>query len=105
MAEPILIKAQDEVVGSFSWMVPKLCFSLSCHSFGPVDLMQRKLIPGKILCDQQDWLLLPAVSARLCGAPKHNCGIWITCLHRERGEHWKSLPELRRGTDEKVKKN
>lgn len=65
-----------------------------------VDLMQMKLIPGKILCDQQDWLpgtmlILPAVSAQLWGAREYNenCGIWLTWLHRgvlrERGEHWK----------------
>lgn len=55
----------------------------------PVDLVQIKLIPGKILYDQQDWmpgigLLLPPVSAQLWGGHKYdkNCGIWITWLHR-----------------------
>lgn len=43
----------------------------------PVDVVQIKLIPGKFLCEQQDWLpgmvlLVPPVSAQLWGGQKHH---------------------------------
>lgn len=86
-------------------MVPKLCFSLPCHCFVPVDLMQMKLIPGKILCDLQDWLpgtglLLPAVSAQLWGAHGYNENLdYLAAQECAQGER-RALEELLQSSGE-----